>query len=349
MAVKIHSERNRTGNERELAEGSYQDLSFLSTTIPTGWEIACADRRDGPINLVMGPGDSSGSDCNLLTWGILSCSNFPRVEVRRSNNGPTGLLRGHGKWNALTWFYLPYGRSTGCLSWRNDFGDTICLPGNVTAQCWNSAFGDHGAGFLKLHGPGELSLGSLSGRVSNIELSADGLEAVGAPEMDWNRAEDLGHSTSIGSSSTLTNTTDSTATLSTEIGVDAATTAESNWQNTLSTGVSVTEQTTVGTGESSPVKVEATLGFEFRFDASMARGGSHSQSSSHHVTETVSAECPPHSQREVQMLVKRDRKKLPIRQRMRNTITGAISYLDGSVTLDMAVKTETRVRDPESM
>ena len=349
MAVTIFSERTRTGTKRVLAEGSYRDLSFLSTDIPIGWEIAIADRSDGPINLVLGPADSSGNDCNLMTWGLLSCSNFPRVEVRRSNGGPTGLLRGRGKWNCLTWFYLPFGKSSGSRSWRNDHGDTLCLPANVTAECWNSAFGDRTAGYVKLHGPGEISLGSLSGQVSNIELTADGLEAVGAPEMDWTRAEDLGHSTSIGSSSTLTNTTDGTATLSTEIGVDAATTAESNWQKTLSTGASVTEQTTVGTGEASPVKVEATLGFEFRFDASMARGGSHTQSSSHHVTETVSAECPPHSTREVQMLVKRDRKKLPIRQQMRNKVTGAISYLDGSVTLDMAVKTETRVRNPESM
>lgn len=342
MAVTIFSERNRTGNKRVLTEGSYQNVGFLSTEIPTGWEIACADRGDGPINLVMGPGDSSGSDCNLLTWGILSCSNFPRVEVRKSNGGPTGLLRGKGRWGAMTWFYLPYGRSTGNLSWRNDFGDTLCLPPNVTAQAWNSAFGDHGAGFLKLHGPGEISLGSLSGRVSNIELSADGVQAIGAPELDMANATDSSTATTIGAVAMLDNTANpSEATLSTEISVEASSTAETTWD--LTAGGSITSSTTVGTGEASPVKVEEQVSVEVSFSAS--RGGSQSTSSSRTITQTVEAVCPARSQREVQMLLSRKKSTVPMRQRMKNSITGAEFWITGTVKLDMVTSTTARVRD----
>ena len=348
--VLIYGAPNCQGPSLELSIGTYNHVHIRSAKIPSDMEIAVGADANKPLNLVMARGDSSGSDVSNMVWGHLHPEDFPLVIVRKKPDAPTGLLRGSRN-GQLVWWYLPYGKSHGGANWLNDGADTLIIPRGTTARVWkDDTFQGVNTLFHGSNGAADNSqpLGIMAGQASAIELTADKLEAVGAPVMDWSKAEDLGQSTSIGSSAVLTNTSGTAATLSTEIGVEASSTAESNWQNTLTTGASITSQTTVGTGESSPVKVEESLSLEVHFEASMARGGSHSQSSSSHVTQTVEAECPPHSTREVQMLVVRKRQRLPIRQQMRNTVTGETSWLDGTITLDMATTTSTRVRDPEA-
>lgn len=338
MSVTLYSQPNCQGEGRSYPAGRYGNLSFRSARITPGWELRVGVHGDGPINLRMGPYDSSSSDVRPMLWGHLPDKGFfGRVDVVHVGNAPTGLLRGR---NGTTHWLMPYGDTHGGSAWYNDAAEDIIVPAGCTAQVWDND--DKTGDSMLFHGTdgSPQSLDRMRNRVSYVRLSADAVEAVGAPVLDWKGAVDLGTTESVGAHAVLDNSANPTeATLSTEIGVDASSTAQTHWD--LSAGGSITSSTTIGTGEASPVKVEEQVSIEVRFDAS--KGGSHSTTASKHVSQTVEALCPPHERRRVEMIVTQKRQHVPMRQRVRNSVTGREFWISGMVTLDMVTDTTARV------
>ena len=340
MSITVFSGPNRTGTARVLGPGRYTNIGFRSTLIPAGWELGVGDDLGGgKINLRMGPYDTSGSDISRLLWGALNCSNFGLVDVVKVGDAPTGLLLNE---SGVHW-HVPQGTTVGGSSWRNDATSRIVVPVGCTARVWEHQ-NCTGAN-QTFHGqPGgqPQNMEGLWNKVSAIQLSQDKLEAVGAPVLDWDHAQDLGTSESVGAHSVLDNSANSSdATLSSEIGVEASSTAETHWD--LSAGGSLTSSTTIGTGEASPVKVEQQVSVEVRFDAS--KGGSNSSTNSKRISQSVSAPCPAHGRKGVELVVKRSRQKVPCSQKLRNTVTGAETWVRGETVLDMVVDTTARVVD----
>ena len=340
MTVSVYSGQYRQGNPTTLTPGVYANIGFNSTNIPKGYEIHIGENLNR-VYLILGHGDYSGSELYRMLWGVLNCNLFPYVEVKYVGDKPSGLLVARDKYGEI-FYYLPYGRSSCGACFKNDCGEYICLPEHVTAQVWED--GDFTGDTATYNGNNgqRHHLGSLVHRVSAIEIKCDDIDVVGAPILDHNSKQDLGNSETIGATGLLDNSGSSTtSTLNTEVSVSASSTAETNWSIGTETGI--TSETTIGTGEASPVKVEQKFGLSFSFSTS--NGGSQSHSTSKTITQAVSSEVNPYSQKRVELILKKSKAKYNMKQLMRNSKTRKEFYIDGVVILDMVTDTTVRVVD----
>ena len=342
-AVFAYHSTNRYGEGRYLPEGTHWDVVARSMYIPQGWQVWLSDNDSGPLWLLITGEDDSANNLSRLAWGGMAakCPRWRRMVVRRANHdrlsvatvsGPAVNPDASGYGETVHWSIVPGG---------NNADRGFCPHSVLTLHLkrFQTAVVRHGGGSVTLHGAGSFPLEQYgAGQPWCIDLSMDGIEAVGPLEIIEGTSKPQGPPfQSVAGTSTLSNRTQSEASLSKTVEGVVHESSHQDWGTGFST------QVTVGTGEASPLKFESVTGLEATF------GGGNDSGSSATVSDTGEGTCQPGNRLRIELVATMEKKRAVCRQLFRNTITGSKFWETGQIDLSLCQKTGLVITELEGL